>query len=97
MRIYWGLYTDTALVSSVWESDGDKYELSFVTVSVICTGHEKKTVVTSEDSAHCMEPAGKCEKLSPNSNVIIKGKKSLIVLFYQLLIISFCTEKRPEF
>lgn len=38
MRIYWGLYTDMALVSNVWENDKDNYELNFVTICVIYTG-----------------------------------------------------------
>lgn len=54
MKIYWGLYTDMALVSNVLESDEGCYELTFVKVSVIYTGHETKTVDTSEDSAHCV-------------------------------------------
>lgn len=43
MKIYLGLSTDTALVSSGLESDKDSNELTFVTISVIYTGHEKKT------------------------------------------------------
>lgn len=77
------------LVSNVWESDKDDYELNFVTVRVSYTGQKKKTVDISEDSAHCVEPADKCEKLSRNSSMVIKSKQSLIVLFYQLILISF--------
>lgn len=80
-----------ALVNSVWESDGGGYELCFVTVCVPDTGHEKKTVGTCEDSWHCVVPADKCEKCS---NIVIKGKKSLIVQFYQLMVSFFTAEIR---